>query len=200
MVLDGKTVGTFDQIGSLRFSPDSKRLAYNARRGKEWFLVCDGQEDPVFEHIDSPRPYYVFSPDSKHLAYIGWRNINWMRNRLGYNLDGAKWQVVCDGRMGPAITSPGSRRVWPRVFHAQVPVFSPDSKHLAWLCWRGDKQFIVIDGLEGPKHVFVKIPEKPCEVKGKFRYVVGDGKKAWLVEVDWPKGLDWTHGLNESKQ
>ena len=28
-----------------------------------------------------------------------------------------------------------------------------------------------------------------------FRYVVGDGKWAWLVEVDWPKDLDWTHGV-----
>ena len=221
MVLDGKVVSTFDQIGSLRFSPDSKRLAYNARRGNKQFLVCDGQEGPAFEHIDSPKPFYAFSPDSKHLAYIGWRNINWMRDGRGYNLDGAKWQVVCDGRVGPAITSPDRRRLPHRWFYTQVPVFSPDSKHLAWRCWRGDKQFIVIDGIEGPKHAFLRIPRKPhvrapakavaggtnYPVTDRLRYVVGDGKRAWLVEVDWPplgpegprgpegKDLDWTHGL-----
>ena len=80
-----------------------------------------------------------------------------------------------------------------------MPVFSPDSKHLAWFATQGKKQFIVIDGLEGPKHFWVQIPEKPCKVKGKFRYVVGDGKSAWLVEVDWPKNLDWTNGLKPIK-
>lgn len=29
----------------------------------------------------------------------------------------------------------------------------------------------------------------------KLRYVVGDGREAWLVEVAWAKDLDWTRGL-----
>ncbi len=53
-----------------------------------------------------------------------------------------------------------------------------------------------------PKHAFLKIPLKPHvrapakAVAGrtnypktdKLRYVIGDGKEAWLVEVPWPKG------------
>jgi len=211
MVLDGKTVGTAGGIHFPQFSPDSGRLAYVAHWGQKQALVCDGKAGPAFEALDHPNLLYRFSPDSEHVAYIAWRGIKWEADKTSYTFRGAKWQVVCDGKVTPPITPPiTARGGYPRSFRPQAPVFSPDSRHLAWFSTRGDKQFIVIDGVEGPKHAFVRIPRKPHvraakKVLGggtnypetdKLRYVIGDGKEAWLVEVDWPKGIDWTHGLN----
>jgi len=199
MILDGKTVGTFDSIGGVQFSPDSRRLAYMVTRKTKWeqFMVCDGQEGPVFDLVGTGVGRLVFSPDSRHLAYIGIRDAQKLQDG-SVTLDrGYTWQVMCDGRAGPVFIGPAWRKVWPRIVDPQQPVFSPDSRHLAHLATHGDRQFVAIDGVEGPEHFFVKIPERPCEVEGKFRYVVGDGKEAWLVEVGWPKDVDWTNGLKD---
>ena len=206
MVLDGKSVGTGEEISHPLFSPDSERMAYISHKGKQWFIVYDGEESPPYDYLEGYRR--VFSPDSKHLAYIGWRGWRGMTDEAleEWSRRGAKWVLVCDGRSAPAVTWQGGRYTWP-----QTPVFSPDSRHLAWFATRGKDQFVVVDGIEGPKHAFVRIPQKYCWLEGKaitpgvdpaptdkngtLRYVVGDGKEAWLVEVDWPKDLDWTNGL-----
>jgi roadblock/LC7 domain-containing protein len=54
----------------VRFSPDSKHVAYTAQMGESWKTLCsvvvDGQEGPGFARVWNP----VFSPDGKHLAYL----------------------------------------------------------------------------------------------------------------------------------
>ncbi|MFQ5873849.1 MAG: hypothetical protein ACE5JL_08610, partial [Dehalococcoidia bacterium] len=57
--------GVFDQVGSPVFSPDSKRLAYKAKKGSRHFIVLDNQVQEGFDKVSQP----VFSPDSKRLAY-----------------------------------------------------------------------------------------------------------------------------------
>jgi hypothetical protein len=57
-------------VGMPVFSPDSKRVAYAAKRGaKDFVIVLDGriQEWPHAEHVLTGP---VFSPDSEHLAYL----------------------------------------------------------------------------------------------------------------------------------
>jgi len=57
-------------VGTPVFSPDSKRVAYAAKRGaKDFVIVLDGkiQEWPHAEHILTGP---VFSPDSEHLVYL----------------------------------------------------------------------------------------------------------------------------------
>ncbi len=202
LYVDGVKKAEYDTIGTVTFSPDSQHLAYAARGGKKWLVVRDGKEGVSYDHQPG---VLVFSPDSRHLAHIGWRGT---QGDAPVKWKGAEWFVVCDGKEGPPVAWQNKRRSWPYSW-PERPVFSPDSKHLAWFATRGKTHFIVIDGIEGPKHALLRIPLKPhvrIPVKAvaggtnypktdKFRYVVGDGKEAWLVEVDWPKGLDWTNGL-----
>ena len=201
--LDGKQQeASYQGIAPPLFSPDSKRLAYVAIQGEEKFVVCDGKEGTHYDLVQYP--FCVFSPDSKHLAYIGWRGAKGDPAKWR----GARWFLVCDGMEGPPVAY--TMREGP---DEKAPVFSPDSKHLAYFCERGREQFIMCDGIAGPAHAIVRIPEKYCLVDGKaitpgmdpappdkngtLRYVVGDGKEAWLVEVDWPAGLDWRNGMME---
>ena len=80
------------------------------------------------------------------------------------------------------------------------PAFSADGKHLFFKGERKTeggtpKRFIVCDGVEGPQHDFLWILKDYEAYPDRLRYVMADDEKAWLVEVDWPKGLDWTNGL-----
>jgi len=178
VVCDGKKGPVCDRVNhGYVFSPDGSRFAYSARRGGKSRVVCDGKVVAV----NNPTGPLTFSPDSRHLALAAWH--------------GDKWSIVCDGREGPGFDRTKGPYAGPG-----RPVFSPDSRHLAYRADRGDKRFVVVDGMEGPEHKLVLIPQKPCEAKGKLRYVVGDGKRAWLVEVDWPKNLDWTNGLKPKQE
>jgi Tol biopolymer transport system component len=89
VVLDGVPQREYDQVGmgSLRFSPDSKRLGYVAMRGRgvKRLAVVDGQEGPEYDRIPAG-PF--FSPDSRHVVYAA------MRDQSCF--------VVIDGDPGPA--------------------------------------------------------------------------------------------------
>ena len=54
---------------------------------------------------------------------------------------------------------------------------------------------MVCDGIEGPEHKGIQLLNDVVRNTGKLRYVAVDGNHEWLVEVDWPKDLDWTNGL-----
>jgi hypothetical protein len=71
-------------VESLTVSPDSKHLAYVARRGEKLFVVVDGKEGKEYDGIGAGT--LIFSPDSKHLAYVAIR--------------GEKRFVVVDGKEG----------------------------------------------------------------------------------------------------
>ena len=217
MVLDGELGPAYDGIYRLPlFSRDSKRLAYLARRDdKEYFIVCDGKEGPAYQEVGRP----VFSADSRHLAYVGSRGDRYFIVRDGkeqptrwrvaagpwFSPDSrrlvyvaSKWArgkipheigrfVVCDGKTGPMLPFVGFRG------------FSPDSRHIVTIARRERRWFLRIDGIEGPPHDWIMIPRHHSRTPGKFRYVVGDGNEAHLVETDWPKDLYWTNGLRSPK-
>jgi hypothetical protein len=95
----------YDGIGkdTVVFSPDSKRVAYAARRGSMWVVVVDGVEGKAYYGIATP----VFSPDSRRVAYEARR--------------GDKQLVVVDGAEGKEYQGflKGSRLVFdrPRQLH-----------------------------------------------------------------------------------
>ena len=63
------------------FSPNSKRVAYEAWRGAHVYVVLDDDESAAYDELGgSP----TFSPDSRHLVYGARR--------------GEQWYVVADGK------------------------------------------------------------------------------------------------------
>ena len=71
--------------GTPAFSPDGKRIAYAATKGKKWLVVADGQPGPEYDECGAGTP--VFSPDGKRVAYSARK--------------GGKQLVVVDGQPGP---------------------------------------------------------------------------------------------------
>jgi hypothetical protein len=126
VIRDGIEEKAYDEVGSIRFSPDSQRLAYQASHGGKGMVVMDGREGPPFDGLGEGNP--VFSPDGKRTAYVGMRRKN-----------PAGMFVVVDGKEGPAMDE-----------LIDSPVFSPDSRHVAYGAQRGMRKFVVLDGKEGP--------------------------------------------------
>ena len=128
--LDGKKVKEYNTppspyIYSLTFSPDSKHLAYIAKRDEKYFVVLDGKEEREYDLIN---PFSLtFSPNSKHLAYAAKRNGDYF--------------VVIDGKE--------EKYEWIDSFSL---IFSPDSKRFAYVVGRNDQYFVVLDGKEGEKY------------------------------------------------
>jgi hypothetical protein len=89
--LDGKSGVEHDFIDHIYFSPDGKRLAYEAGifepdKDDHWFMVVDGKARPEMGTLVHGQ--FLFSADSQHEAYL-----------VGI---GDRCQAVIDGQVGPA--------------------------------------------------------------------------------------------------
>lgn len=66
--LNGKPAGKpYESVDSITFSPDSKRLAYVAKRGSKWIVVVDGKATDSFDSILLSGP--VFNQDGRTVAF-----------------------------------------------------------------------------------------------------------------------------------
>jgi len=121
VVVDDQVGRAYEGIGSVTFSPDSRRFGYFAESQTVTnLLLLDGKEIAVTDRLlhDSLR----FSPDGSRLAY-------------SYGL-GPKSRVVLDGQEG-------------RVFDGVNDCFfSPDSQRFAYFAKRGKQWMVVLDGKE----------------------------------------------------
>ena len=112
-------------LESVTFSPDSQHLAYVARTGTNWLVLMDGQKIESLssgESSFSPIRDMTFSPDSRHLAYL-FRSTNWVVTVDGHVLKHS------DGVLLP-------------------PLFSPNSKRLAYIVTRDGKSILNLGGHE----------------------------------------------------
>jgi len=131
VVVDGLEGKGYDWIlpWSLVFSPNSKRVAYEARQGQglRSLVIVDGVEHGPYEDVRLDvrhlglKAIGGFSPNSNRVAYVAKRE--------------GKWVVVVDGGDGL--------------------VFSPDSRRVAYEAERAGKQFVVVDGVEGKGYEYV---------------------------------------------
>lgn len=117
-VVDGKRK-RYEDMGPLVASPNGRHKVYSVQRGKQWFMVLDGQESKPYDLLGES----IFSPDSKRVAYAAMR--------------GEKWRLVLDGREGKEYR------------FVRSLCFSPDSRRVAYVAVRGNDWFIVVDGQEG---------------------------------------------------
>jgi Tol biopolymer transport system component len=179
------------------FRPDGRRVACVVERGEGQSVAVVGgpggpEYGPVYRELDPSS--LVFSPDSRHFAYIACHDERWLATVAAHQR--GEWGpentkggddtqvveenpprvVVLDGREGPP---------YPWV---EGLVFSPDSRHLAYVAHRDDSQFVVMDGREGPAYDFVA-PGRPIFSPDGQRtaYVAGRGGKS-LVVVDGREG------------
>jgi len=194
------------------FSPDGNHLAYGAGTGEEYFVVRDGQ--PLTRYKDGCpicRGIYglTYSPDSRHIAYSVVYNVHRGVIRLddkelGTLQEGTVEQfafspdsvhlayaaggvVICDGRRGEKHDG-----IWDLAF-------SEDGRHLHYFARRDRKSFLVCDGMEGPEHDNIRLVPAPAERARTLQYMAVDADRKTLVEVAWPKDLDWTNGLKAAE-
>jgi len=164
IVVDGKANKSFDGFDFKNpgpiFSPDSKRVAYKARRKGKWHVVCDGNESEPYNAIEIYSP--VFSPDSKRMAFIASR--------------GGKMLAVVDGIEG---------KEYDKILGSIV--FSHDSEDVAYIARQGAVWHMVINGTEGPAREgmggeYGTFVANPCR-KG-FAYTIKRGANWILVNDD----------------
>jgi len=181
------------------FSPDGRRVAYAARRGRECFAVIDDQEGPTYQRVEPP----LFSPDSRRVAYEACGD-------QGESL-------VVDGVAGPSygnvwqpLFSPDSQRVAytaERYSHGQQTwlvvvdgreeaasrpwgiFLSPDNRHIAYLtsvgtAWRSPWHSVVIDGKGGPRYDDIITPHLTFDRTGAVRYLARrTGVLYWVAQT-----------------
>ena len=149
-VVDGLEGKEYDGVREFVFSPDSSRVAYVAKEGEHEFLVLDGQEGERHPEIWN----LCFSPDSKRVAYVVGDRFAWFMPESHEKTDQF---VVVDGVPGNTYqcipfptfsvssvgTFAGNFAPW-----RSPLLFSPDSRHIAYLARSEGKELLVVDGLE----------------------------------------------------
>jgi WD40 repeat protein len=181
LTVDGDEQGVSHRICAMIWSPDSKRLAYLANEGDNFFFVIDGKREEynffslgkrdLFNYfvesdiLRSPRgaavTFNVFSPDSQHYAYPAYL--------------GDKYVMVRDGVAGEPYDKIETNRY--------QRVFSPDSKHVEYFALKGEEDFHVIDGVETKLEGEVYFPSwdgvytvYTLQTANRYYCVVLDGK------------------------
>ena len=130
-------------------------VAFDAAKKARAFI--DGRPEPLFDGIDD----FVFSPDGSRWAY-----------RAGI---GGKQAVVTGGVAGPGFET---------IIKISGPVFSPDSRRMAYGALNGTQGFLVVDGsqhsVDGIVESIVFSPDGKRMAyalkKGAQRQVVCDGQ------------------------
>ena len=119
LVVDGKVVGTGNDIKPFTFSPDGSRHAYQ-RVLRESCVVIDGNTRAAgLGRVHTNPEAFYFSPDGKHVAFVSYpRNVP--HSLVLDDASGAQGQAV------------------------QMVLFSADSRHFAFAASPGQKQAAVI--------------------------------------------------------
>lgn len=106
-------------------------MAYGASKGASKFIVLDGKDLDAHDGVGKP----VFSQDGKRFAYIA---------QKGSGEDSVQY-LLLDGHPQKEYRTIGGATV----------IFSPDSKHVAYVAserTKEGKQFVVLDSKEGKKY------------------------------------------------
>lgn len=144
VVVDWREQFVCDEMGLPLFSPDSQRLAYTIRRDKTMSVVLDGKELPAYDDVsaDSLR----FSPDSQRLAYTAVR-LSPAKDEKGKDGVIARVFYVVDGK---------ELHNYEQLLVGSL-IFSPDSKHFAYIAVKEGRFTVVRDGVEGLDYQDVRL-------------------------------------------
>jgi WD40-like Beta Propeller Repeat len=176
----GRAGPGFDAIlrDTLTFSPDGRRFAYAARRGKASYVVLDGSEGPAFDGIRSlafgptGRLVYVArKPDGAQVVndgvpgfvYQGIGEVVVGSSRVAYAALGERgWRAVVDGREGPVF-----RRVDDLRINRQ--------DRLAYVATREDgARQVVVEGVAVATHRAISRRSLQVGPKGRLAFIARD--------------------------
>ena len=184
VILDGKPFGLmYDQIasGTPIFSPDSKRIAFAAKKNNECFVIVDDKVSPPYP-VDAtsggqwPIGSLIFSPDSMSVAY------------QAHKPDGAS--VVVNGKSyGPYddVTLKDGKTIW----GIWEFVFGTDSKCFAYRAKKDGKMLACAGRIRGGNTEF--LTAGPFDAVGRgtpvylpasspgFAFIAKEGGKEKLV-------------------
>jgi len=178
--------------GSLRASPDGRRLAYVTLEGGGTAVVVDCVKGESFEGYASES--LVFSPDGKHVAYVGTRP-----GKQFVVVDGKVHEYEGVSKQGVVFSADSARVGWVAARESrqlavidgvesspydgiapQGIVFSADGKHSAFRATSAGKNLVVLDGEEGP--LFDKVRDLRFTPGGKHAiYMALRGKGSFAV-------------------
>ncbi|MEP6920353.1 MAG: hypothetical protein ABI967_04445 [bacterium] len=164
----GKTYTSIPRVGlseagikqQIKFSPNGRRVAFVAGRGKKFLVVVDGKEGPEYDRISVGAPR--FSPDSRRVSYFAER--------------GEKTYAVVDGIESKPFDYGSS----------DAPIFSPDSRRVIYMARHGQQTHVVIDGVEIVETEYVGDPRFSKTGK-KMTYVLVRNDQ-WRVVTDGKEG------------
>jgi hypothetical protein len=193
VIRDEKEVAQMRGEPRLAFSPDSRILGCGTHSG-EMYRFGDKSERLTTGYESASAP--VFSPDGQHIAYAAGKGMKWRLCVNGKSLSGTFDPE--DGEFWSGFDSGGFRMI------LDPPGFSADGQHVLAKGFRGPlasrargdrKHFIVCDGIEGPSHDGLWIPEDFRNHAKRLRYVVQDGERLRLMELAWPKNRTWQDAI-----
>ncbi len=168
VLLDGVLSPPYNGIAdeSLTFSADGKHFAYAAAKVdpatkvETWRVVLDGKEGKAYDMVHSVR----LGPDVR----LGFVARDEKKN---------KFFTVIDGKEGPACDQ------------AEYLQFTPDGKRYAYIAWHGDKQSVVVDGIEGRQYHSVDWMTLAFSPGGKhFMYAARSAADKEVLVVDGKAG------------
>jgi len=205
LVVNGTVGPAYDEIAQVRengiegdermptgqfavFSPDSRRVAYKARRGGKWMLVVDGVETRGYGDIlwerSGRRDIDVFSPNSRHFV-------------MSVTRPGERFPVpIYDGNE----TTTLDEKAW-------APVERESRKGTSRRIERDGKYRMVVNGVEGKPYGWVGHGSYIAGGHGsyfqavlsrdgrRYAYAARRGNKkdgAWLVVVDGTESPEYT--------
>jgi WD40 repeat protein len=155
--LDGKRSELYETVveESLKFSPDSKALAFEAEIHDAFFIVNNNRESKRYS--DVLQSTTVFSPDNKRIAFAVEHD--------------TKRFVLTDYVEG---------KVYQDVYHI---AFSPDSKRVVYSARLDNKDLVVVDGNNGNR--YDELPGLGMiyfDSENSFHYLARKGNRILLVE------------------
>lgn len=221
IVTDGVPGKSYESVENLVYSPDSSHIAFIAKEGlqlnardRRYFAVLDGKES---EKQTNKISNLTFSPDSNHLIYISEENISISMKHQGFLMIDGEGKGLTEGEIRRLVISPDSNRIayvsyglhWPpgyqyRIFldgeeigkHELIKdcVFSPDSRHIVFVCIKGPNMSVSIDRTEGqgyeilgstvtsPSAADMNIQLVVFDSADRFHYLVRKGDAIYIIE------------------
>lgn len=185
-VIDGLEKRHYKGIGLLTFSPSNARVAYVAQEDNKRFLVVDDVPQEKYSGVGLP----AFSPDSKRIAYEAYLGAERLIVVDGVAQEKYIGHTFPIGADIPIHVLNKSRRyfiskrslsygLYP---HSTQPVFSPDSKHVAYMVNAGRHSFVVVDNVLQEEYHQVTQPVFSPDSK-HLVYTARKGKQ-WFVVLD----------------